>query len=175
MKEKKCRDKSQASGGQYAQRDPVPAPRAQGNSHLSTVTKIAFGQVDQICNGFQWVVDFVSDCRSQTTGGSEFLCCPQGLLDFLTLGDVAGDGSRPEDIAITVFQRRDGKRDVNAGAVFVHTHGFKMVNPLAAPDLVQDHCFIAVQFRWNDQGYGTANYLFSRVAEEPLPRFYSKW
>ncbi len=58
-------------------------------------------------------------------------------LGALALGDVARDRGDRDHGAGGIGDRRQRERDIDARAVFPHSHGFKWQNPLALGDAAQ--------------------------------------
>ena len=60
------------------------------------------------------------------------------LLRSLAFGDVARDLGSADDFAGERSDRRDGQQHIDVAAVLVHAHGFVILDPLAAADLLED-------------------------------------
>src|SRR4029077_5657081 len=81
-------------------------------------------------------VDRRGNCREQFL--QALLAFAQPCLDLLALGDVARDLRGSDNAPGTVADRRYRERDVDEASVLATTHGFKVVDAFAGPDLRQD-------------------------------------
>ena len=66
-------------------------------------------EVEEIDDRFEGVVDLMSDGCGHAACGGNFFCLQQGLLDAAAVGDVAEDLGGADDLAVTIFDGRDGE------------------------------------------------------------------
>ena len=73
--------------------------------HPLGVVSVHPGQINQVRDRFQRIIDFVGDGRGQPSGGSKFFRDTQGAVDLLFFRNVANDLGRANHISVIVFHR----------------------------------------------------------------------
>src|SRR5579875_1593602 len=126
----------------------------------------AAGQEDEVGDGLERIIDFVSDGGGQASYGGQPLAGSQRALGALLLGDVMGDFGRSDYVAGLVANRRNGDRDIDSLAVLSKAHSFKVVDAFAASESGKDASFVGGQFGRNDFYDGLADHLIGGISEE---------
>ena len=96
------------------------------------------------------------------------LALAQAVLGALLLGDVSGDFRCADNLATTVFDWRDGQRNVDQRSVFPPPHRFVMFNPLSQPEPFEVFRLLILVTGWDEDGDGLAHYLGGSVAKYPF-------
>ena len=99
-----------------------------------------------------------------------FVCFrpPQSFFRLLALGDVSDDFRRSDNLAMTVFDWRDGQRNVDQRSIFPLPHRLEMFGPLSSFEPFQNFRFLTQAVRRDDNRDGLAHYLGGSVAENPF-------
>jgi len=87
------------------------------------------------------------------------------LLRPFTLGDVTGNFGRADDIAAEVSDGRNGQRNINEASVLALSDRLVMVDPLTAPDALEDSRFFFVAISGNEHSHRLADSFLARIAE----------
>ena len=82
-----------------------------------------FGDVNEIADGFEGVIDLVRDGGSETGGGGELLGLAEDFLRFALGGGVAKDEDDADDFAAAVADGSGAVFDGDLGAVGILKHG----------------------------------------------------
>jgi hypothetical protein len=101
--------------------------------HPLGVASLQPGQINQIGDCLQRIIDFVGDGGGESPRGSKLFRDTQGAVDLLFFRNVANDLGCAHDPALLVFDGRDCQGNIDAPAVLVHAHGFKMFDLFTAP------------------------------------------
>ena len=110
------------------------------------------------------VVQFAGDPTLEPAG----ILAQGGFVDPFALRDFAGDLRDADDLAVRIADGRDRQRDVNPPAVLGASYRFKMLDPLAATDPLQDRRFFVLPIEWQQHGDRATDDLLGLVAEDPL-------
>jgi hypothetical protein len=84
------------------------------------------------------------------------------------LGDVARNFRRADDLALSIFDRRDRQRNIDAASILVLTQGFEVLDLLSPPDALENLQLLILPVRWNENRDRFADYFFRRISEYPL-------
>lgn len=84
------------------------------------------------------------------------------------VGSVPRDFRRADDPAFSVPDGRHGQRNIKQTSILALANRFIVVDPLAAPDPLENCRFLAPAFRGDQDGDWLADHLFSQIAEQAL-------
>ena len=107
------------------------------------------------------------DDAAGVVGGLDDRCeqCARALEASL-LADVAGILRSADDPALPIQDRRYCQRDFDPATILGDARGLEVIDPLAAPDFLQDLLLFRVQLRRNDDRDRLADDLVSLVAKD---------
>ncbi len=81
------------------------------------------GDVDEIADGFERVIDLMRDGGGEASGGGQLFCLAEDFLGFALGGGVAEDHDDADDFTAAVADGGGAVFDGNVGAVGVLQHG----------------------------------------------------
>src|SRR5579859_1200074 len=84
----------------------------------------------------------------------------------LARGHVVGDFRYADDRAVLVMHWRHSERNINQPPILTAPDGFVVLDPLAAPDPLQDLRLFALPVIGNDHGDGFADYFFGQISKQ---------
>jgi hypothetical protein len=93
------------------------------------------------------------------------------FLGAFAFGDVAGNFGNANDAAGGVLNGRNGRGDLEKGAVFSFPNSFEMIDTLAAPETSQDIAFFVDTIGGNNEGNILADGFPRCVSEHALGTF----
>src|SRR5215469_360198 len=110
----------------------------------------------------------MSNGCGKTARSSKLFSSPERPLNLLALCNIANDLGCADDGPIFISHRRDCQRNLNSFSALGDPDGLKVFNSFTTPYLAQDHGFIGMQFRRNDDGDRLPDHFFSAVSEKLL-------
>ena len=139
-----------------------------GEEHgdLFGVVCVGFGEVDEVHDGFEGVVDLVGDRGCHSAGGGDLLGLDEGGFHFFPGGDIAQDLGGSDDGAGAVSYGRDGEGDIEALSVFLQPDGFEVLDAFAGADIGDDGGLLGVKLLGDEGEDGFAEDVLLGVAEE---------
>ena len=93
---------------------------------------------------------------------------PSCALRLSSRGDVMGNFGCANDHTVTISDRRNGQRNLQALSVFVLADRLVPLDALARAQLREDLAFLVLKFLWDQFEDRLANHLFRRPAEQSL-------
>jgi hypothetical protein len=82
--------------------------------------------------------------------------------------NVVSDFRCADDFSLSVFDRRNGQRNVNEASVFALANGLIVLDALAAPDSLRDRFFFVLVIGWTQNRNRLADDFLGQITKNAL-------